>query len=169
MTPQEKQAQRAARQAEKATRQAQSAARQAERAAKQAAREEKIAAREEKKAEMDQKRDERAGRDLQKCVQNALPAAIRQMRDDCIKNPGGPSCKAMLDGNYPVCAPVSQLRGKPPTKAEIDCNNAYLDCKENLLPKAISQQAAACAANPGGQDCKDIAAKRYPRCASCGE
>jgi len=169
MTPQEKQAQRETRQAAKVERQARSAERQAERAAKQAEKEARIAAREEKKAELDEKRDERAERDFQKCVQNTLPAAIQQMRDNCIKDPGAPSCKAMLDGNYPICVPVSYLRGKPPTKAELDCGAAYLDCKENFLKKLISQQAADCAANPGGQACKDIAAKRYPRCASCGE
>ena len=142
---------------------------QAAKEERRVAREEKKAVKEERVAAREERRDERAGRDFQKCVQKALPAAIQSMRDACIKNPGGPSCKAMLDGNYPVCVSVSYLRGKPPTKAELDCGAAYLSCKEDLLPNLISQQAARCAANPAGQDCKDIALKLYPRCASCGE
>jgi len=159
MTPQEKQNARAINQAAAAERRA---ARQAEMTTRKVATEARVAAREERK-------DERAESDFQKCVQKTLPAAIQSMRDDCIKNPGGPSCKSMLQGNYPVCVSVSQLRGKPPTKEETDCVSRYISCKEELLPKQISAQAARCAANPGGQDCKDIAAKRYPRCASCGE
>jgi hypothetical protein len=169
MTPQEKQAKRAARQAAREEIVAARAIRQAAREERVAAREEKKAAKEERVAEREERRDERAGRDFQKCVEKTLPAAIQSMRDDCIKNPGGPSCKSMLQGNYPVCAPVSYLRGKPPTKEETDCMGRYLSCKEESMPKEISAQAARCAANPGGQDCKDIAAKRFPRCASCGE
>jgi hypothetical protein len=157
------------RQAARAAKQTAREERQATRGEKVAAREEKVAAREEKVAAREERKDERAERDFQKCVKTTLPQAIESMRNDCIKNPGGQSCKSMLQGNYPVCAPVSYLRGKPPTKEETDCISSYMLCKENLLQKTISDQAARCAANPDGQDCKDIAAKRFPRCASCGE
>ena len=147
---------------ERAERAARIAARQAEMAARLAAREARVAAREEKK-------DERAETAFRKCVQKTLPAVRQQMRDNCIANPGGQACKDLLQGKYPRCLPVSYLRGKPPTPEEISCGANHSSCLENLLPKFISEQAARCEADPAGQDCKDIALKRYMRCAECGE
>ena len=159
MTPQEKQNARVANQAAAAGR---VTARQGQMATRKTAQEERVNKREELK-------DTRAEKTFQRCIKLALPAAIKWLRDDCIANPGGQSCNQMAQGNYPVCVSVNQLRGKPPTQAELDCGAAYLSCKENLLPQLISEQAGRCAANPAGQDCKDIAAKKFPRCASCGE